>query len=602
MKKLLYAMTMIGLLITLCACTNMATLPYGPSSGESAPTETSAPDLNTPAPTPTAEATIAPTDEPTVAPGERADAVPEGFSDEELREKAIREALEVSYAYYSENYVEGDLDPDITNHVEFEGFDCVADESDRIEILYDAEGNARRITYYKGDKEVDNVIRSCFGELSMRSGEKDQSLWEWKLDNRRWYIADDMLCSYVEADAEGRKTVELKEGQKHFYSYDEAGHLACEREYLGDELQKECVYSYDENGRVILEKVYDREGLVVDYERVYEDYSSYESALVRRSDVTSYQKAYEYGATGNLASMTVTTDGREELCTITYSCARDEKGRITGVKLTYYESGKEDDYHLLREFHYFENGPVLTLIKGLEGESVFLDGDATVFLPGTEIKAMLETGEGFSYPTLKKALGRYKSEQERWMPSILSMQYGTQLTDKYCYPEEDGRMLSIISENYLGQISASGDGAYEKLLDEVISQKNYQNSGREVNYSLYDKDRRTSHMIYGGGGGSPYYESITYNSAGQPTKIQYGAGDDSNILISYDNKGAVTKVTYDMQDEYDMSKYKGVVNSRYQGDGKLSDMRAEFTYQYDDGVRKRTIRQIFKLEPYSETE
>ena len=87
MKKLLYAMTMIGLLITLCACTNMATLPYGPSSGESAPTETSAPDLNTPAPTPTAEATIAPTDEPTVAPGERADAVPEGFSDEELREK-----------------------------------------------------------------------------------------------------------------------------------------------------------------------------------------------------------------------------------------------------------------------------------------------------------------------------------------------------------------------------------------------------------------------------------------------------------------------------------------------------------------------------------
>ena len=73
-------------------------------------------------------------------------------------------------------------------------------------------------------------------------------------------------------------------------------------------------------------------------------------------------------------------------------------------------------------------------------------------------------------------------------------------------------------------------------------------------------------------------------------------------MISYDNKGAVTKVTYDMQDEYDMSKYKGVVNSRYQGDGKLSDMRAEFTYQYDDGVRKRTIRQIFKLEPYSETE
>ena len=94
MKRFLYAMTITCLLVTLCACTNMATTPGGVTGETSAPTE-----LSTPAPTPAGETTPAPSEEPpvTLAPERTNVPIPEGFSDAELREKAIKEALEASY-------------------------------------------------------------------------------------------------------------------------------------------------------------------------------------------------------------------------------------------------------------------------------------------------------------------------------------------------------------------------------------------------------------------------------------------------------------------------------------------------------------------------
>ena len=572
MKKTLLTVIVITLLVTLCACTNMAPL-YNAASQAGATSEpittkepepTKTPDVQ-PTPVVTAEPEETPAPKMTIPP------IPEGFSDAELMEKAKDEISKVQYASYVEEWIDGSGEDYERLYNAFLGYRDDDLLYNKVITAYDSEGNARQVKCYLDDKEVLSVDYSHFGTLTYEGGSEEPSWGLWS------------PLSYVEKDAQGRKVVALtdhdeNEGYfyayaggtyyvysvKFFYAYDDEGRLISKQEFKGDSFQNEIVYAYDEEGRLASEQVLNSEKLS--------------------------QTVYGYDEGGNL----ITVDGREK-----YRYTWDEKGRIASV--TCVENAHEPRY----ELKYFENGPVLMskkVQKVQNDDEYVLEDPAYIFLPSTEVRNILETGKGFAFDLWDMfELATPDTITKDW-PDLMDIDFEAKALEYCRYPAEEGLFLSRIAYTYAGY----GEEPFDDIIKRLLAQKElpldetvYTSEGA---YNEYENDRLTYCYYYGGGGGSPWSESIKYDDAGRPTKRTVSTDGGYCYEMEYNDAGHISKVTYELEPSGlsgDEDHREATVTYTYDESGELTGMTGEFSYEYtDENYSQKRYRQKYYLKRY----
>ncbi|MBR4731820.1 MAG: hypothetical protein IK081_03535, partial [Lachnospiraceae bacterium] len=458
-------------------------------------------------PTQTEEPMQTETPAPTEAPVQMPEGIPEGFSDQELEVRARAEAQEMQYAYVAESVIGGSLGD---FHEMYGLFDYdPAISCNKIVLYYEADGSLGMKKYFQEEKEVRYVIYTPFGVLSANAGES--ASWSGS------------SLSYVETDAQGRKTAELSGGYKYFYAYDGAGRLAASRTYEGDQMMEDAVYVYD--------------------------------------------------AKGNLTSRERTEVNDDVVRETAYAYELDENGRIAGVTVSFGAGGMMSNHKYKYEFHYFDNGPVLMVTYDQKGDMILLEHPAYVFLPGAEIKTALETGSGFSYPALEEFLQPF-TNNVKGMSSPLYPRFETNLSEYYLYPEEAGKLLAKISQNNNGD-------SFTTIINRLLVQDEFQMDASvktsEGAFYAYDGDRLTSWHRYDGKNGSASYRSLKYDSAGRPVEMEFGAENECHFKISYDKAGCVSKILYDYSYYVYECEVKGTITYSHDAGGKLSAINADFS-------------------------
>lgn len=329
--------------------------------------------------------------------------------------------------------------------------------------------------------------------------------------------------SYVETDAQGRKIAELSGGYKYFYAYDGAGRLAASRTYEGDQMMEDAVYAYD--------------------------------------------------AKGNLTSRERTEANDDVVRETAYAYELDENGRIAGVTVSFGAGGMMSNHKYIYEFHYFNNGPVLMVTYDQKGDMILLEHPAYVFIPSAEIKTALETGSDFSYPALEEFLQPF-IYNVKGMPSPLYPRFEAKLSDHYVYPDEAGRLLAKISQNY------SGD-SFTTIINRLLVQDEFQMDASvktsEGAFYSYNGDKLTSWHSYGGKSGSTSYRSLKYDFEGRPVEMEFGAENEFHFKISYDKAGCMSKILYDYSYYVYECEVKGTLTYSHDADGNLSAINADFS-------------------------
>lgn len=484
-------------------------------------------------PVPTEEPMQTDTPAPTEAPVQMPEGIPEGFSDQELEERARAEAQEMRYAYVAESVIEGTLGDfrDAYGLFDYDpSFSC-----NKIVLYYDADGCLGMKKYFQDEKEVGSVIYTHFGTLSANAGE-----------SASW--SGNSPVSYVETDAKGRKTAELSGGYKYFYAYDGAERLVASRTYEGDQMMEDAVYAYD--------------------------------------------------AKGNLTSRERTEANDDVTRETAYAYDWDEKGRIAGVTVSFGAGGMMSNHKYFYGFHYFENGPVLMVTYDQKGDMVLLEHPAYVFLPSTEIKTALETGSGFSYPALEEFLQPFINNV-KGMSSPLNPRFESAFSNYYVYPEEAGRLLAKISQNYNGD-------SFTTIINRLIVQDEFQVDASvktsEGAFYVYNGERLTSWHSYDGNNGSASYRSLKYDSAGRPVEIEIGAENELCFKISYDKAGCVSKILYDYSFYVYECEVQGTITYSHGADGKLNAISADFTGKRMKDGSKKSFHLTYALKPYEKSD
>ena len=542
MKKKWITALLLGMTLAMAGCSDLGIAPTDTSPTEKTASAGALSEEVTPASSEKPEATAnldlaedpVQTETPatTEAPVQMPEGIPEGFLDQELEERARAEAQGMQYSYVSEIVLEGTAG-DFSNASIF--LDCNTSIScNKIVSYYSEDGNAKMTKYFQDEKEVYSETYTRFGVLSARNGGSES----WSLTSS---------VSYVETDAQGRKTAELGAGQKYFYAYDEAGRLAVSQIYAGDQLMEDATYAYDE--------------------------------------------------IGNLTSIARTETDDDVIRETTYSYEWDENGRIASVLITFFAGGMMSNHRYFYEFHYFDNGPVMMVMHDVKGDMVILEHPAYVFLPSAEIKTMLETGSGFNFPLLEGYLFNSDSRFNK-LSSLLRPQFETDLKDCCFCPKEAGKLLTRISQNYNGD-------SFTTIISRLLEQDEFQMDASiktdEGAYYGYEGDKLSWSYSYGGGG-TGFYRLLKYNSAGQPVEITIGADDEWVYEISYDKAGRMSKVLYDYSFIYDESKEEGTVKFSHDADGKLSAVNAEFSGEGIKDGTKKSFRLTYALKPYENSD
>ena len=540
--------------------------------------------------------------------------IPAGYSDEELRQRAIAEAKEVVYAYRSENVLTGD----VGENPSYDGFewDIPADKAIR---YYDADGNERLVRYFLKDKEVYVRSRGHFGEL--KTAGEGASEPEW----------NDIFLDYSETDAQGRKTVELSEWRKVFYSYDENGLLLSKLEYHGDFLYEEFLYVYDAEGNPATEECFSyfkedhtlythekktyKEGKIVlkevyggeDVSWTLQGYSAYissdeiymrDSALSSDSTVHNYRISYEYNEDGSLMAETHTAENGEKLATVNYNYTKDAKGRIIGVGIVYDDRENEPDNTTFFEIKYYDNGPVMLVSRMLRGDEYALACPSEVFLPNAKMKETLETGNGFSINTLRQQL-----DDDLWnidgdsynIPSLLDAQFDAKLKEEFRPYDGGAKVLALIRYDY--------EKNYRVLMSDLLNRKEYPlDKGvhtAEGGHALYDGDYLSYSSFYAGGGGSNWVSVYQYDSSKRLVKANVGADEDICYKFTYQN-GRVVKVVLDAEYYMDPGNTDGTITYSYDASGKLTGIKGEFLHSRKDyDAVKINVKQTFRLTAYT---
>lgn len=610
-KKVLMIAIISAILAVLTACGREDPTPTGAApTGEVTPTGEATPTVTgTPAPTVTEEPT------PTAAPAPTGEPIPAGYSDEELRQRAISEAKEVVYAYRSENVLTGD----VGENPGYDGFDwdIAADKAVR---YYDADGNERLVRYFLKDKEVYARSIGRFGKL-VKSAEGTGEP-EWTGYN----------IGYSETDAQGRKTVEIMGYNKYFYTYDQNGLLLRKLSYYGDNLSEEYLCGYDAEGKLVSEetryysgkeqtiktlmkKTYKEEKPVlwevnggedtawaIGRETVYDNrdeiYVHYMTIGSSDETVHSFRVSYEYDDAGSLIKETHTAESGEELATVNYNYTKDAKDRIIGVGTVYDDRENEPDNTIFYEIKYYDNGPVMLIPRVLRGDEYALAGHSEVFLPNAEMKEMLETGNGFSLDALRQKLydDRWTADAERfYIPSLLDAQFDAKLKEGF-------RPVTGVTK-YLADIGHDYEKNYRVLMSDLLNRKEYPlDKGvhtAEGGHALYDGDLLTYSSFYSGGGGSNWTSVYQYDSSKRLVKANVGADEDICYKFTYQN-GRVVKVVYDAEYFMNPGKANGIVNYSYDASGRLTGINGEFVYALTDyDAVKINVKQTFRLTAYT---
>ena len=530
MRRKWIAALLLGLMLAVAGCSDLGIAPTdaastettssadGALSEEEKPAETKVPEATaTPVPTEkpiptekpvqTEEPMQTDTPAPTEAPVQMPEGIPEGFSDQELEERARAEAQEMQYAYVGESVIEGPMGDFRDTYGIFEYDLSIA--CNKIIFYYDADGRLGMKKYFQDEKEVCSDVYTHFGTLSANAGESAS----WSGNS----------FSYVGTDAQGRKTAELSGGYKYFYAYDGAGRLAASRTYEGDQMMEDAVYAYD--------------------------------------------------AKGNLTSRERTEANDDVVRETAYAYDWDENGRIAGVTVSFGAGGMMSNHKYIYEFHYFDNGPVLMVTYDQKGDMILLEHPAYVFLPSAEIKTALETGSGFSYPALEEFLQPF-TNNVKGMPSPLYPRFEENLSDYYVYPDEAGKLIAKISQNYNGD-------SFTTIINRLLVQDEFQMDASvktsEGAFYAYNGEKLTSWHSYNGNSGSTSYRSLKYDSAGRPVEIELGADNEIHFKISYDKAGCVSKILYDDSFYLNEREAKGTITYSHDADGKLSAINADFS-------------------------
>ena len=303
----------------------------------------------------------------------------------------------------------------------------------------------------------------------------------------------------------------------------------------------------------------------------------------------AFQVSYEYDTAGAMSSMTVKTESGSDR--FVYSYTHDDKGRITEVN----ESSENSSVMSVLAIKYYENGPIMVVPKVQTGD-VARKINPAAFFPTGELKAMLETGNGFSYSALKKEKEKLEySEADDYLPDILSPLFDEQLRNMYFYPKE-GRALATIA----GWFSEDCDKIIEKLLklkEFPLDEPVRSDAG---GWWLYKNDRLVYGSYYAGGGGSNGYTDVKYDSSGRVVNVKAGAEEGREYTFTYDKAGRVVKTEYKYTPGF-LDGYfgKGTVTYSYDASGKTVSVKGDCSYEPNEEEPGKPFRQTFRLTVYT---
>ncbi|MBO4484917.1 MAG: hypothetical protein J5738_05975 [Lachnospiraceae bacterium] len=579
-KRILKTAIACGMLAALTACSTKK-----PADKTVTPTQAAASETVTP----TAETTPEVTEEPTpeVTPVPTGAPVPEGFSDRELKERAVSAAKEAAYAYRSESVVTGDVKKD-GNYLSFDI------QADKIVVFYDADGEERLIRYYNNGNEIRTIVCSPFGTLTYENGGTSDPKWTG------------YFLGYRETDEQGRVTAELKEGLKIFFAYDQNGQLAAKREYDGDRLNAEYLYEYDGAGKLKTETentFSEGNTLTKSDQKTFEDGKVVLRTVCSEAD-GAFEKTvyrYEYDGSGSLLTESCETEDGKKLSQTRYSYTKDDKGRITAIGDGNVPGENPNLEKKLYEIKYFDNGPVMIVPFVTGWDDTEFAAPTRVFLPNDEMRTMLEIRGGLTDDNLEKL---YRAIEEKEYEnlyfdvySLTDIRINDTLATAFRVPDGESRQLAVFRNTFSLE-------EYTKLVQKLLKQKEYNISSTETTIDgsihSYDGNRLTYEYAYGGGGGTGWHDSVKYDDAERIIAIDAGADISTLYNFTYQN-GRVAKATYQYTDADwygEPEKQSHTYTYEYDAAGKLTAINGDISISYSEDDVRKNVKQTFRLTAY----